>query len=555
MWGSLEGIIVPTLQSVGQLLHDRPGIGSLYLVLAVATLALVGRELWRGEARRAYWWAVAFVLVNTVFSWGDDSYSHVYRIAALTEEYSAGKPGMLLTNPTTGQVLPVFVFYSVLPYLPGTFLNMLGIPAWIAFKIVLLGQHLILAFGLQVLLDRSRPAGAPASRVTVDFAIGILFLLANYVYTLWPARAALAELWVYSLVPWVAAAILRPDGGRALVGLFFVQAVSHPIVLAQALICEIAVPYCMGQMTMREFVRRWLGPLVIALVLASPFWAAQFLWKDLILGPAGLPLPFENSFRTLTGLVHARDFRSIGPFMPIAFVVAVVAARARLDLRFWLATGLTVALLLVQWVGVRDLVSKVPVLNLSVFVWRLMLPAAFLAFGAVLVGWRQLARPPVGIVTTLAFLAAVAMLWASLLSKEKTLAIVDNAPNDRAALVDYNRGDGIFGIREFLPKYSRAPALCPPEGEIQRAAYNDLRRGLVAQKPYVAVADAPFGFVGYSAPYGACRDDLVLGPVKPGDTVRVSEQVVNGLFFVRMGEMAILAALALFLFLPRRRPA
>ena len=554
MWGTIEGMILPTLRSVGQLLHDRPVIAGLYLALVLATLAMVGRDLWRGEARKAYWWAVAFVLVNTFFSWGDDSYSHVYRIAALTEEYAAGKPGMLLTNPTTGQVLPVFVFYSVLPYLPGTFLNMLGIPAWIAFKIVLIGQHLILAFGLQVLLDRSRPAEAPASRVTADFAIGILFLLANYVYTLWPARAALAELWVYSLVPWVAAAILRPGGGRALVGLFFVQAVSHPIVLAQALICEIAVPYCMGRMSMREFIRRWLGPLLVALLLASPFWAAQFLWKDLILGPAGLPLPFENSFRTVTGLVHGRDFRSIGPFMPIALVVAVIAARGRLDLRFWIATGLTIGLLLVQWVGLRDLVSRIPVLNLSVFVWRLMLPAAFLAFGAVLVGWRQLARPPVGILSTLAFLAAASMLWSSLLSKEKTLAIVDQAPDDRAALVDYNRGDGIFGIREFLPKYARLPALCPPDGEVQRASYNDLRRGLVAQKSYVAVADAPFGFVEYGTSLAACRDDLVLGPLKVGETLQVSEHTVNRLFVVRMAELAILAALALFLFLPRRRP-
>ena len=555
MWGTLEGIVLPTLRSVGQLLHDRPVIAATYFVLALATLALMGRDLWRGEARKAYWWTVAFVLVNTVFSWGDDTYSHIYRIAALTEEYGAGKPGMLLTNPTTGQVLPVFVFYSVLPYLPGTFLNLLGIPAWIAFKIVLLGQYLIFAFGLQALLDRSRPADAPTSRVTADFAIGTMFLLANYVYTLWPGRAALAELWVYSLVPWVAAAILRPDGGRALVGLFFVQAVSHPIVLAQALICEIAVPYCMGRMAPREFIRRWLGPLAVALLLAAPFWAAQFLWKDLILGPAGLPLPFENSFRTVTDLVHGRDFRSIGPFMPIALVVAVVAARGRLDFRFWIATALTVVLLLVQWIGVRDLVSRIPVLNLSVFVWRLMLPAAFLAFGAVLVGWRQLARPPLRLLSTLAFLAAIAMLWSSLLAKEKTLEIVDRAPNDRAALVDYNLGDGIFGIREFLPRYTRAPALCPPDGEIQRASYNDLRRGLVAQKAYVAVADAPFGFVDYSAPYGACRDDLVLGPLKPGETVRVSERIVNGLFFVRMAELAILAALALFLFLPRRRPA
>ena len=554
MWGALEGVILPTLRMVGAALRDHPVVIGAYLVLVLTTLALLGLTLWRGQARRAYWWSVAFALVSTAFSWGDDTAHHVYRIVALAEEYRAGWPGMLLTNPTTGQVLPVFVFYSVLPYLPATFLNLLGMPAWLAFKLLLLGQFLVLALGLQALLDRSRPADATPARVNVDFMIGILFLQANYVFMLWVGRAALAELWVYALVPWVALSILKPGNGRALVALFFVQAVSHPIVLAQALICEIAVPWCIGRLSPGDFVRRWLGPLAIALLLAAPFWAPQFLWKDFILGPAGFTsVRFEDSFRTLGGLVHGRDFRSIGPFMPVALVAAIVAARTRLDLRFWLATGLTVALLVVQWVGVRDPVSRIPVLNMSVFVWRLMLPTAFLAFGAVLVGWRQLARPPRGLLQAIVLLSAVAMLWASLVNRDTVASRLGNPPDDRTAWVDYDRGRGSFGIIEFLPRLDRLPALCPPEGDLQRASYNELRQGLVAHKSYVAVRDGAYGFVSHGAPMSACQNDLVLGPVPPGATVRVSERTVNALFVVRMAELALLLALSLLFLLPRRR--
>lgn len=553
MWGTLESVTLPTLHVVGGALRDHPVVMGSYFFLALTMLGLMGGALWRGEGRRAYWWSVAFVLVSIAYSWGDDTIHHVYRIVALAEEYRAGGPGMLLTNPTTGQVLPVFVFYSVLPYLPGVFLNLLGVPAWFAFKLVLVGQYLVFALGLQALLDRSRPAEVAPARVSVDFMIGILFLLANYVFTLWPSRAALAELWVYALVPWVAVSILRPGNGKTLVLLFFVQAVSHPIVLAQALICEIAVPYCIGRLTLGDFIRRWLGPLAIALLLASPFWAPQFVWKDLIIGPAGFTsLRFEDSFLSLTGLMHGRDFRSIGPFIPIALVAAIVAARARLDFRFWLATGLTVAVLLVQWVGVRDLVSRIPVLNMSVFVWRLMLPAAFLAFGAVVVGWRQLERPPHGLLSAMILLSAFAMLWASLVSKDTVAKRLGDPPDDRTAWVEYDRGRGTYGIIEFLPRYDRLPVLCPTESEIQRASYNELRRGLLAQKPYVAVRDAAHGFVSYSAPVSACRGDLVLGPVKPGETVEVSERTVNALFVVRMADLAMLLVLALVLLLPRR---
>jgi hypothetical protein len=161
----------------------------------------------------------------------------------------------------------------------------------------------------------------------------------------------------------------------------------------------------------------------------------------------------------------------------------------------------------------------------------------------------------VALLGALAVASVLAMFWVSLSPAPSYFEKLANAPDQRGALVDYNRGGGVWGIREFQPNYARLPALCPPEAERQAVSYNDVRRGVVAQKPYVVVTDGPIGFVSYTAPTGACRDDLVLGPLKPGDLVTVSERNVDWLFVARMVELALLAAVGLFLFLPRRRPA
>ncbi len=549
MWKSIEGKVLPGLSGAWQLLLDRPGECALYLIPLLLLLFLLGRSLWRQDGRGAFWWTVAIVVLNTIFSWGDDSYTHVYRIVALEDEFRHGRLGMLLTNPTTAQVLPVFVFYSSLPYLAPTLLNSLGMPAVIAFKLALIAQFLVLALGMQALVQRTRPADASAANLTSAFWVSILFIVANYVYTLWCTRAALAELWVYSFIPWVVIAILRPNGGRALTGLLFVQACAHPIVLAQSLMCEFVVPYGLATLSPRDLVKRCLGPLIVALLLAAPFWLPQFIWKDYILGPQALPVEFTQSFRTLIELVHARDFRSVGPWMPLALLIGIVAARGRLDHRFWVVTAAFLVVLFIQWAGVSAFVARIPVLNLSVFVWRLMLPASFLAFGALLAGWWQLERPPVRLFAPVVLLSVLAMLWLSLTQAPRYFAKLANAPTDRQALVDYDVGDGIWGIREFLPNYGRLPANCPSDA--RDVKYGELRQGLTVKEPFVAVPDGPIGFVSYSAPENGCQGRLVLGPIKPGEVVQVSETRVDSLFYVRMLELLALAGLGLLLI---RRP-
>ena len=49
------------------------------------------------------------------------------------------------------------------------------------------------------------------------------FLGANYVYSLWFARASMAEIWVYCLMPWVVASALSPITGRWLAIFLFLQ--------------------------------------------------------------------------------------------------------------------------------------------------------------------------------------------------------------------------------------------------------------------------------------------------------------------------------------------
>ncbi len=547
MWHSIEGKVLPALRGVWQLALDRPIECTIYLLPLLCLMALLMRSLWRQEGRQAFWWATALLLLNTIFSWGDDTYTHIYRIVALAEEFRHGGFGMLLTNPTTGQVLPVFVFYSSLPYVPLVLINLLGVPAVIVFKLALVAQFLVMALGLQFLIDGTRSPKSSPAQITADYLIAILFIEANYVYTLWCTRASLNELWVYSFIPWVVVAVVRPGGGRALTGLLFVQACAHPIVLAQSLVCELVVPFGLSRLSFKELVRRCVGPLILSLLLATPFWLPQFMWKDYILGPAALPGEFAKSFRSLIELVHGRDFRSVGPWMPLALALGIALARGRLDCRFWTVTAFFVVVLFSQWTGASALVARLPVLNLSVFVWRLMLPASFLAFGALLSGWRQFERPPSAMLAPIALLSVLAMVWVSLYVAPSYFVKLAHAPNDRHALVDYDPGNGIWGIREFLPNYARLPVNCPPADSTQIVKYADLRRGVDANRPFVAIQDGPTGIVSYTAPESACAGRLVLGPLKPGQNVRVSERMVDALFYVRMLELLVLAATGLLL--------
>ncbi len=176
-----------------------PILGTIYLATFGALGALTIWFLWRGETKHAFWCATVAILVEFLFSWGDDTFTHIYRITALADQVRHGVLSQFLVNPTTGQTLPVFVYYNVLPYVIPAVLNLAGVPAFYAFKLVMCGHFMLMAGGVQALISRTTPVDVRPRQRDLDQLVAFLFVTANYVYCLWVTRGALAELWVYSL--------------------------------------------------------------------------------------------------------------------------------------------------------------------------------------------------------------------------------------------------------------------------------------------------------------------------------------------------------------------
>jgi hypothetical protein len=524
---------------LGELLAAHPLVAAIYLTAFTALGAVTVWLLWRGETKRAFWCATAAILVHFLFSWGDDTFSHVYRIAALADQLRHGSIDLFLVNPTNGEALPVFVYYSVLPYVIPTVLNLAGMPALYAFKLAMCGHFLVMAAGLQALIARTAVAcSRPRPRDFDQFA-AFLFVTANYVYCLWCTRSALAELWVYCLVPWVVNAALMPRGERSTTALLFLQVCGHPVVLLQSLVAEAVVVVGLSRMGWWELIRRGVVPTVVAVVLAAPFWLPQVLWQDWILGPKNLPATFYDSFQNLDKAVSPTNTRSIGVWLPLALLFVVAVARARLSVRTWAVIIACVAIIGLQTAYLHPVARHVPTLELSLFVWRLAFPAAFLAFGALLAGWREVSsQPRLGLVP-IAMLSTISMMLVLFGVAPSQIAVASKGMDDHRARVDYDRGDRVWGDYEYLPNYARLTRACENVAAAQRTTDAELRAGLKVDRPFLVVRHAPVGMVGYRANGAtleptACDADLVLGPLPPGGIVTVTQSKVDVLLWTRL---------------------
>ncbi len=527
--------------------HEHPVLMSIYLAALFGFVAAALVMIWRRQARIAFWCAVGAILAACFFSWGDDSFTHTYRIAALADQVRNGAVSAFLLSPSTGEAVPTFVFYSHVSYLLPVLLALLGLPALYAFKLSMMLYFVMMAAGVEAMVDGSTPAKRDREQHQRDYLVALLFIGANYVYSLWFARASLAEIWVYCLMPWVVASALSPITSRWLAIFLFLQICGHPIVMVQCLVAEVIVAYSLSGLTPLQLVRRGLVPAIAAVVLSAPFWLPQGLWQGLILGPKSLPASFEQTFLTLLDLVRFHHERTVGIWLPLATILLVVVARGRLPLRFWVPAVVAMVVILLQAKPFYPITRLIPTLDLSIFVWRLALPAAVLLLGALLVGWREAPRSSRGL-PALASLALLGMVFLMLQfpgGVMNHLAWVD----DKVAMTEFERLDGIWGVREYLPRYENTRVECTTP-DARRVSYRDLRDGVEARARYIRVPHGPVGLVDYEAdglPLGpkACGEDLVLGPLKPTAHVMVSEMRMNGLTLLRA--VSFVAALALML--------
>src|SRR4051812_48799480 len=136
MWQSLDSKLQSILGRYSSVAADQPVLLGVFAALLLAgALAVVVAGV-RGRGRQAYWDAVALIVADFALSWGDDTYTHVFRIAAIADQLRAGAPSLMLLDPADGNVLPVFVYYSLVPYLLPVLLDLAGLPAVIAYKAV-----------------------------------------------------------------------------------------------------------------------------------------------------------------------------------------------------------------------------------------------------------------------------------------------------------------------------------------------------------------------------------------------------------------------------------
>jgi hypothetical protein len=532
-------------------------------VLPVTVLCLV--SIARGRNVAALWWAVAVIVILVAFSWGDDTFTHTFRVVAIAEQIRAGDFSLFLTNSQTGVALPTFVYYSVVPYVLPVMLNLIGIPALAAFKLGLALQLAVMGLGIQRIVEKTQPSRA-------GFLAAILFMTANYSYEVWVSRAAFAELWVYAMMPWVVSNSLDPRPSRrsalSLTLVLFLQACAHPIVLVHSLLCEVPVVLGLSRLNPIELARRWIVPFIAALVLAMPFWLPPALWQPYIQGPGALPADFSDSFQSLAKLVDPKNNRNIGPWLPLAVFLTIAIARPRLSLRTWFLIAAWALLFGLQSTYLRPIALRIPTLELSLFVWRLMLPAALIAFAAVVSGWIDIATRAGGTAVrarSLAWLASLSVVFMAgftILQAPDYISPLAQVQPDHAARVafDTNKDDAIWGIREYLPNYAELQQACftATPNDVQTALFADLRTGVAATRPYLAVHFGPTGLVQYRVDGrairpAACGNMLMLGPFTPGAKVTASHAGLDWLLVIRGIVIAGLAVAMAWMFVNRKQ--
>jgi hypothetical protein len=548
--GNLQGI----LGRFQVIVVTHPVQSTVYLSLTVLFGALSLHFVCRKRSDRAFWCVIGIILTNFVFSSGYDTGHHLYRIVGISEQLKHGHVSLLLTNPTTGEAFPIFVYYSFVPYLLPTVLNLAGISVLFAFKIGMGLQLIVLALGLQALINKTSLCENCKPRADASFLIAILFVSANYVYGLWNTRAAFAEIWVYSFIPWVVLVILPPHSTRLLTAIFFIQICAHPLVFPQSLVCELVVAFALAKASFAIVVRRCIPPLAISLVLASPFWLPQFIWMHSIVGDAPLPVHFSDTFLSIRQLVDPRFMQNIGSWLPLAIALMILVSRAHLPPRVWVLVSAFVALMAIQTAYLRSVAIWVPLLEQSVFVWRLMLPTAFIAFAALFAGWRVLDIPAEWTLAPLAVISVIGMLLAH--SGVPGIAFLSAASNDSSSYTEYLRANNVWGVGPFAPNYSKIARNCEvvQGDESQNISFSELRAGITADRSFIAVRNGPIGFVEYVAngdvlPPSGCYDQLILGPLKLDSRVWVVEDRVNQLLqFRAIGLVAGLVVILLVYF-------
>ena len=528
---------------------------TVFALLIIGTLFYI----LRGQAGRAFVLLAALVIATILCSnSGHDLPGHVYRIIMLHRQIDAGNYSLMLTNPLTGETLPTFFYYSTMPYLLPVILSHLGLSALISYKLALSIYLVVLLTGVWKIATTTR--SIPERGAGVFYAC--IFLASNYIVGLWVVRSAFAEIFAYCLVPWIIIALAedKRDPLKVLL-LLTLQIAAHPILVLHCMAINLIGVWAISNATAFEIVRRNALYIGAATILAAPFWAFQFRWRRAILGLDALPTSLSENFQQLLPLFHPLSFYTVGVWIFVAVFLLLLKLSKKLYLtpyiNFSSRPGILalafVASIALQTVYLRDITALLPLMDVTLFPWRLMFVSAFLAL---LFLWSCSPRFTSSSLKAIAALAAMNMFAICVLASAPFLpqAFVPRPAQEYAYILDYARTNRVWGVAEYFPNYAGIRQSCPDDsGKTDvKASFEHVREG-VGLPPSkggtrVSVEHAPIGFVSYSfsgssvPPISRCGESLVFGPFHEGGVLRADETTLIRLMIARLLVTAWLAA-------------
>jgi hypothetical protein len=471
-----------------------------------------------GNRKPAVLSAFAIVMIGIMVVQGHDYRHHVARIITLANQARSGSFGLLFDNYFHGESLPIFLYYSVIPYIPGLLLCLLGIPAALAYKISLVIYLGIFIAGILRLIKYQEVADKDSA------LIGLLLLMgANYVIGLWLVRSAMAEILSFSLVPWITSFLIQKSSSRlALFLLLALQASIHPIVMIHSLLAEIGAAWGLSRKSFLELFKLNWHTLLASLAVSSPFWLPAVIYRDAILGPKALPVAFENTFLTVNQLIHPLSWLSPGiPFLLVS-IWMLINSRNKHQVAM---LGLFFISLFSQTIYGRFVVAKLPLLDVSIFIWRMLFVTSFWGFSLYIIGSRSMPL----IFKRLLICTAVITMAAFSAKSYRPSGLMQNINND-AEFNSYYQNNRTWGIAEYFPDYSSLSDKCLDIAgqnnkilEFASLSKSPIILDPSADRIFASIRRGPWKFVAYRfngieiSPVGHCGEDLILGPfLKPG---------------------------------------
>jgi hypothetical protein len=273
-----------------------------------------------------------------------------------------------------------------MPYVLPVILSHLGISTLISYKLALSICLVVLLTGVWKIATAAQ--SVPGRSAGALYAC--IFLTSNYIFGLWVVRSAFAEILAYCLVPWVIIALAedKRDPLKVLL-LLTLQIAAQPILVLHCMAIGLIGVWAISNATVFEIMRRNVLYIGAAMILAAPFWALQFRWRNEILGLGAIPTTLSEKFQTLLQLFDPRSFSTVGVWIFVAVFLLLLKSSKDLHLGFApyinfsskpaLLALAFVASIALQTVYLRGVTTLIPLMDFGLFPWRLMFVSAFLA--------------------------------------------------------------------------------------------------------------------------------------------------------------------------------